>query len=533
LCAALCAALLAVPAAAAPVTVAGVGTLHRADRLTLADRTVLTQTTLTHGAAGRQEERYIEWGPGSAVTAMTAGGDTLYGGALTLNDVSRRLTARGVEPVAVLNADVFSAETGLPAGLLITEGVLRATDGGRTAVGFPRAGGAFLFKSPVYVNLTARVGSNDRTITIDDVNRPRTQDRLALYTPDFAATTRTDTAGVHVVLAVTGDLTVGGTLTGTVKEVLSGTAPAALRAGEMVLSADNRGPLLRLEGLAPGMAVGLTVRCADTRLLSCDYAVGANQRLLTNGQAASGLEAGAAPRTAVGLKADGTCVFYTVDGRQEGYSLGLSLTELAGRLLSLGCVDAVNLDGGGSTILGARYPGQSELTVTGRPSDGAQRRVADFIVLANQTPVQGLAERVFVYPNGAALLQNARLAFEGYATDGNYHPAPAPAFTWWSDNNAVGTLDAGGTFTAHAPGEASVAATAGGVSGGAVVRVVDTLDSLALLNEQTGQTVTALAVMPGETVRLTAVGLVDTLPVVSQDNCFVWDAVGHVGAVDA
>jgi hypothetical protein len=532
LCAALLTALLAAPVAAAPVAVEGVGTLHRADRLTLADRTALTQTTLTHAAAGRQEERYIEWGPGSAVTAMTVGGDTVYGGALTLNDVNRRLAARGIEPVAIVNGDVFSPETGVPAGLLVTEGVLRATDGGRTSIGFPRTGGAFLFKSPVYVNLTARVGSNDRTITVDDVNRTRTRDRLTLYTPDFAADTQTNTAGTHVVLTVTGPLTVGGTLTGTVREVLTGAAPAVLRTGEMVLSADARGPLMRLEGLTPGVAVSLTVRCADTRLASCDYAVGANQRLLTNGQIASGLESGSAPRTAVGIKADGTCVFYTVDGRQENYSLGLSLTELARRLLSLGCVDAVNLDGGASTILGARYPGQSELTVTGRPSDGAQRRVASFIVLANQTPARNLAERIFVYPDGAVLLQNARLAYKGYATDGNYHPVPAPALTWWSDNNAVGTLDAGGIFTAHAPGEVSVAATAGGVSGGAVVRVVDALDSLTLVNEQTNQTVSALAVMPGESVRLTAVGIVDTLPVVSQDNCFVWDVVGRIGTVD-
>ncbi|MDR2670685.1 MAG: phosphodiester glycosidase family protein [Oscillospiraceae bacterium] len=533
LCMALCAALLAAPAAAAPVAVADVGTLHRADRLTLADRTVLTQTTLTHGTAGRQEERYIEWGPGSAVTAMAAGGDAVYGGALTLNDAYRRLTARGIEPVAMINADFFSLETGVPTGLLITEGVLRASDGGQTAVGFPRTGGVFLFKSPVYVNLTARVGTNDRTITVDDVNRLRTRDRLVLYTPDFGANTQTNTAGTHVVLTVNGALSVGGTVTGTVKEVLSGAAPAVLRTGEMVLSADAQGPLVRLEGLTPGAAVSLTVRCSDARLASCDYAVGAYQRLLTNGQPASGLETGAAPRTAVGIKADGTCVFYTVDGRQENYSLGLSLPELARRLLSLGCVDAVNLDGGGSTILAARYPGQSELTVTGRPSDGAQRRVADFIVLANQTPAQNAAERIFVYPDGAVLLQNAQLAYKGYATDANYHPVSAPALTWWSDNNTVGTLDAGGTFTAHAPGDVSVAATAGGVSGGAVVRVVSALDSLTLVNEQTNQTVTALAVMPGESVRLTAVGLVDTLPVVSQDSCFVWDVVGRIGAVDA
>ncbi len=58
------------------------------------------------------------------------------------------------------------------------------------------------------------------------------------------------------------------------------------------------------------------------------------------------------PRTAIGLDARARTLFIVVvDGRQEGYSMGMSVAELAEYMKGLGCTDAVNLDGGGSSIL--------------------------------------------------------------------------------------------------------------------------------------------------------------------------------------
>src|SRR5699024_12389077 len=44
-------------------------------------------------------------------------------------------------------------------------------------------------------------------------------------------------------------------------------------------------------------------------------------------------------------------VFYTIDGRRSGYSIGASMTQVAQRLIELGCVSALCLDGGGSTTI--------------------------------------------------------------------------------------------------------------------------------------------------------------------------------------
>jgi exopolysaccharide biosynthesis protein len=52
------------------------------------------------------------------------------------------------------------------------------------------------------------------------------------------------------------------------------------------------------------------------------------------------------PRAAIGYMEPGHYCFVVVDGRQNGYSMGLSLTELAELMRDLGCVSAYNLDGG-------------------------------------------------------------------------------------------------------------------------------------------------------------------------------------------
>jgi hypothetical protein len=74
------------------------------------------------------------------------------------------------------------------------------------------------------------------------------------------------------------------------------------------------------------------------------------------------------PRTAAGVTADGRIVLVTADGRQPGYSVGLSIPEATAVMRSLGAVNAINLDGGGSTAMVV----DNELQ--GRPSDRTGER---------------------------------------------------------------------------------------------------------------------------------------------------------------
>ena len=77
-----------------------------------------------------------------------------------------------------------------------------------------------------------------------------------------------------------------------------------------------------------------------------------------------------APRTAVGLTKSDHIVLVVADGRQKGFSNGLYIDELAGYMLSLGCYQALNLDGGGSSTMVIKDK------VVNSPSDNARQPFA-------------------------------------------------------------------------------------------------------------------------------------------------------------
>jgi hypothetical protein len=77
----------------------------------------------------------------------------------------------------------------------------------------------------------------------------------------------------------------------------------------------------------------------------------------------SSFVAGRQPRTIVGWTEEGDVLMVTVDGRQPGASVGMSLPDAADMMIELGAVEAINLDGGGSTTFVAQG------TVLNRPSD--------------------------------------------------------------------------------------------------------------------------------------------------------------------
>ena len=83
------------------------------------------------------------------------------------------------------------------------------------------------------------------------------------------------------------------------------------------------------------------------------------------------------PRTAIGHTADGKIVIMVVDGRDSGGSKGVTLDELAMLMKGVGCTDALNLDGGGSTVMCAT----PSATVLNRPSDGVERAVLSFVAI--------------------------------------------------------------------------------------------------------------------------------------------------------
>jgi hypothetical protein len=83
------------------------------------------------------------------------------------------------------------------------------------------------------------------------------------------------------------------------------------------------------------------------------------------------------PRTGVGWRADGKILMVVVDGRQAGYSVGMTLLEFAQAFKYLGAVTAMNLDGGGSSTIVVNG------IIRNRPSDGTERAVSSALLALN------------------------------------------------------------------------------------------------------------------------------------------------------
>lgn len=89
---------------------------------------------------------------------------------------------------------------------------------------------------------------------------------------------------------------------------------------------------------------------AGINLEGAQNAVAGNERILRQGVIEASWEE-LHPRTAIGIREDGIVLFLIVDGRQEGISEGMTTPELGELFLDFGAINAINLDGGGSTTL--------------------------------------------------------------------------------------------------------------------------------------------------------------------------------------
>ena len=113
-----------------------------------------------------------------------------------------------------------------------------------------------------------------------------------------------------------------------------------------------------------------------------------------------------APRTAVGQLANGRILLVAVDGRQSGYSIGMTTFELAQTMVRLGAVRAMALDSGGSTTLA--FDG----TVLNQPSDGRERPIATALMLFYSGVYAPPPAESVLSPNGDGIADEQLLAYK-------------------------------------------------------------------------------------------------------------------------
>ena len=178
--------------------------------------------------------------------------------------------------------------------------------------------------------------------------------------------------------------------------------------------------------------------------------------IFENGHARSGLDnTTRASRTAIGIKADGTVVMLMVDGRQAPYSVGMTMAEVAASMEALGCVEAVNLDGGGSSTFATQREGEPEnettagLTLRCRPSDGYERKVSNTIMVLSNAQPTGTFDHAVLTPNNEVYTPGSTVPFTAAGVDAAGGRADIPAGTVWTVLSGSGTINATtGLYTA-------------------------------------------------------------------------------------
>lgn len=233
------------------------------------------------------------------------------------------------------------------------------------------------------------------TFKISGMNRQRTGEDLEVFLPQLGPSTLTAGPGVEVALDGAWRVTA----------IEDGVGNARIPRDGLVLSGTGRGAAWLRQHAALGALLRVDVELNPARPAfesgcRAEDIVGGGPRLVRRGRVAVSAEKFAHtpnrnPRTAVAVTRRGTFLFVTLDGRQAR-SLGMRLDELARELVALGALEAMNLDGGGS----------STMVVNGRvrnvPSDGRERPVSDAILIfsiRNRQQLSGLVDRLAEDPS--------------------------------------------------------------------------------------------------------------------------------------
>ena len=236
-----------------------------------------------------------------------------------------------------VNGTYFKQDTGTPLGtLVINNEIITGPIFERVSLGIGETG----FKTS-RAAFEGYIKYSDNIIRIDNINQPRMMfTQTLIYTPVWGETSPvTKKPSKHIVVS-----------NGKIIKISSN--PVAIPKDGYVISAMPE----TVADLKKGDIISAEYKI-NPEWKDMQHVISGGPYLIKEGnifvdvksQRLTGIT-GRNPRTAIGYTADNHLILITADGR-EGASVGLTLNELAGLMKQLGCVNAMNLDGGGSTVM--------------------------------------------------------------------------------------------------------------------------------------------------------------------------------------
>ena len=389
--------------------------------------------------------------------------------------VSSAVERRGA--VAGINADFFPW-TADPLGMVAIDGrLISEPSSGWASFGVTRDGKPLL--GMAQMALTFHV-DNGRMLKVDSIDRPAEQGVLNVYDRYYGPSTGAREKAAEAVLTMDwAELLRTGSAEAAIKEVIPEARNTRIPGDGIVMVA--KGPRIRemLDAMQGQQTahVKLVLRDEDGEswlgLYNC---VGGAQWLVKNGTLYGSEAKGTGvfdketfvqhrhPRTAVGVTKNGYIVLAILDGRQKT-SRGASLKEMAQAMLDQGCVKAINLDGGGSSVLIARG------LVVNSPSDGQQRPVASQLLVFSDGAAKDPGEPLTVTPSATNVVAGEKLLLRLSLPDGQPVKESQMSSVLWGTRNGGGFVEQNGEFIALRAGNPAILAWLDGSSGETQVAV--------------------------------------------------------------
>jgi len=290
--------------------------------------------------------------------------------------------------VAAINGGFFTSTNpralyyGDPSDLMIIDGrLISEPTRGRSSFGICELLDGTQKPFVEQLNLQYYLHRAEDSLRIDGINRKRDSADILIYTPEFNFSTLNGQQGKEILVQHN-----------RVTQIKEGALDGPIPANSFIISVDpNASPRLSQLRLKVGDSVVVkskftSSRCSQTvkSVKNCSY-VTAGPTLIYDAKPVTDFKAefisesfeqNRHPRTAIGISKDRKKLWLiVVDGRQPGYSMGMSLGELRSFLLELGAYEAYNLDGGGSSTLVLN----NELMNS--PSDRQERMCSDALLL--------------------------------------------------------------------------------------------------------------------------------------------------------
>ncbi len=332
--------------------------------------------------------------PGGTTTLEPLLSNDTVTGTETLTALERRLAAGGT--YAGINGDFFNFDSGRPSGTLMQRGQLvAAPTANRSSAGITSDGTLDIRR----VGLTSTWQGTSSSHALTTLNSPPGTGGIGLFTPSWGLATPPLENSVAVVLFPFPATTPGVPLQAPVQELVEQPSVQIPTGGAVLVARGPAAALLRAEApVGTAVTAQLSFTPGWPGLVA---AIGGGPQIVRNGAAVfrageefTSLQLGPPdPRSAVGQRRDGTIVLIAVDGRQPGWSVGLTNFQLAQALVRYGAVTGMALDGGGSTTMA--FDG----TLLNRPSGGTERPISTALAFA-YTGVYTSASAPAVSPNG-------------------------------------------------------------------------------------------------------------------------------------